>query len=458
NIQQQYLKPLLSKSKGGSYQVRGIDIDQHVQHCSQLRRRVAFQNNNTTVTVYDDVFVQKTSKYAHKFDHELFVGLFCINRVLRCIPNFTYTVPLRKSTSIFLEYIPGITLFDYIKGGSFNLNEWMFYMIQTLLSVSVAQRMCFFTHHDLCPWNIVLAPYSQEQAIDYIVDVNQIFRVYTTCIPIIIDYDKTHVVYDLQSFKHFFGFQPFQDALCLLVSSIYNIVRYQKLSPVDQKKLLFLFNQTIQDPVYCPNVKTFEDMVQFLDEAHKYAHISFSNKGSLLKKNLSNVIRLFISQYRPGYSSQSKARVINTVEETRYALYTNIYRWGALKLDLEYNIHPILKLYVQQLEELSIADIHKLQTLEFEEPERQELVIHRIGLPVIQNHVNQWSSIPVYPAKYLEFLNMLVEVANQGGTYRLLDQERKQLVTILQNYLNTAEQIYSYSKVLINFKLTRNIL
>jgi hypothetical protein len=457
NIQQHYLKTL-PKQKG-TYQVKGLVLDEYIQRCAQLRRRTCFQNNNTTIIVYDDTFVQKTSKYPYKFDHEQFVGVFCVNRVLRSVPNFTYTVPHRKSnSSILLEYIPGITLFDYIKSAMFNLNEWVFYMIQTLLAISVAQRMCFFTHHDLCPWNIILSPRSKEEAIDYIVDLEQIYRVYTTCVPVIIDYDKTHVVYDLQSFKHFFGFQPFQDALCLFISSIYNIIRYQKLSTVDQKKLLFLFNQTIQDPVYCPNVKTFEDMVHFLDDAHKYAHISFSNKGNLLKKNPIHLIRLLISQYRPGYSSQSNARVVNTIEQTQFVLYTNSYRWNLPKIHLERNVHPILELYLKQVEELATKNTQELQTLGFEEPDREASRLHRICLPTFQVHTNQWASIPVYPSKYLEFLNILIEVANQGGTYRLLPEERESLIHELQNYLNTMDEIYSYSKVLINFKLSRNIL
>jgi serine/threonine protein kinase len=440
------------------YRVRGIRIDEHIQNLSRLRRRTCFQNNNTSVLVYDDLVVQKTSKYPYKFDHEQFVGIFCINRVLRCIPNFTYTIPFRKPTGIFLEYIPGITLFDYIKSGAFNVNEWMFYMIQTLLAVSVAQRMCFFTHHDLCPWNIVLSPQTQEQAIDYIVGVDEIYRVYTTCVPVIIDYDKTHVVYDLQSFKHFFGFQPFQDTLCLFISSIYNIIRYQKLNDIDQKKLLFLFNQVITDPVYCPNVKTFADMVSFLNDAHKYAHISFSNKGKLTDKTPMTLIRLLMNQYRPGYSSQSKTRVINTVEKTNLALYTNLYRWNIQPNISQQNIHPILELYTKQLFELATSSEQDLQALEFEELERQPIQLNKVILPKFQVHTNQWASIPVYPAKYLEFLNILIEVVSQGGNYRLLTEERQSLIQELQTYLNTMDQIYSYSKVLINFKLSRNIL
>jgi hypothetical protein len=448
HIQIQYLRNM----KRDTYQVKGKRMMDYVQNQASLNRKKHFQTNNTTVVVYDQIFVHKTSKYPFKFDHEQFVGVYGINRILRCIPNFVYTLPTtRTNNGLYLEYVPGITLFDYIKSGQFNLNEWIFYMIQILLSISVGQRMCFLTHHDLCPWNIVLKPCDSEQVIDYLVDIQHIYRVYTTCVPVIIDFDKAHIVHDLQSFKHFFGFQPFQDALCLMISSIYNIIRYQRLQPTDQKMLLFLFNQTMNDPVYCPNVQTFEDMRGFLNEAHKYAHISFSNKGKLASKTPQDIIRLLISQYRPGYSSQSRTRVINTVEPTQRVVHTHRSAWRIRPVTELPSIHPILRLYGQQL--LDCPD----EYVDLED--REPILIHKLVLPIFERLSHKdYSSIPIYPSKYLEMLNMMCELVCHGGEHQLLDEERAVLIPQLQNYLNTYSEIYLYSQLLINFKLTRNIL
>jgi hypothetical protein len=448
HIQLQYLRNM----KRETYRVNGIRLIERVAHQASLYRKKHFQTNNTTIVVYDQSFVHKTSKYPFKFDHEQFVGVYGINRILRCIPNFAYTIPAPRTTyGLYLEYIPGITLFDYIKSGQFNLNEWIFYMIQILLSVSVGQRMCFFTHHDLCPWNIVLKPCESEQVIDYLVDIQHMYRVYTTCIPVIIDFDKAHIVHDLQSFKHFFGFQPFQDVLCLMISSLYNIIRYQRLQPADQKMLLFLFNQTLNDPVYCPNVHTFEDMRNFLNESHKYAHISFSNKGRLGSQTPQHVIRLLISQYRPGYSSQSRTRVLNTVEPTSRVVYTHRHQWDIQPVTNLTAVHPILHLYQQQL-----LDCPSESCIE---DDRDPFLIHKLVLPIFQKQFQEeYSFIPIYPSKYLEMMNILCELVCHGGEHQLLDKERAVLLPQLQNYLNTYPEIYLYSQRLVNFKLSRNIL
>lgn len=435
----------LRKMTKGSYAPKGIVLDDKIRQQSAMRRKTYFQNNNTTVVVYEDCFAHKTSKHSYKFDHEQFIGVFCINRVLRCIPNFIYTIPTQRSSQgMYLEFIPGNTLFDYIKSGQFNLNEWMFYMIQVLLSISVGQRMCLFTHHDLCPWNIILKPCDTEQVIDYLVDLKHIYRVYTTCIPVIIDYDKSHAVYDLQSFKHFFGFQPYQDALCLLVSSIYNIIRYQRLDANSQKTLLLLFNQSIRDPIYCPSVQTFEDMRSFLNEAHKYSHITFSNKGHLAQQTPMSLIQTLVNHYRPGYSSQSKARFLNTVEKTPRVIHTNRHVWIIRSIPDLKHIHPILQLYPKQL----------MDPLPDEEPDREPFPVHQLALPTFQRS----QTVPIYPSKYLEFLNILCELVCYGGAHQLLDEERSVLIPQLQNYLNTYPEINLFAEVLINFKLSRNIL
>lgn len=442
-IQQYYLR----KQPITHYRIQNhITLDEIVQRQDRLRRRTGFQNNNTTVMIFDDKFIHKRSKYTHKFDHEQFIGVFCVNRLLRCVPNFIYTVPNSKTNQgLYLEYAPGITLFDYIKGGQFSLNEWMFYMIQCLLSISVAQRMCFFTHHDLCPWNIILRPCETEKIVDYLVDVNQIYRVFTTCVPVIIDYDKSHAVYELQSFKHFFDFQPYQDALCLLISSAYNIIRYQKLTPVDQKTLLFIMKQSIIDPIYCPSLDSFEDLKNFLNEAHKYAHLTFSNKGALQQKTPHSTIRLLMSQYRPTYCSQSSIRTINCVDQIDRVLHTNIQRWNTRSMEELKGCHPILNLYQKQL----------FETDPDEEPDRKPFQLEQLKLPFFQK-IN--STPPIYPSKTLDFLNILCELVSHGGNHQLLDIERKKLIPQLENYLKERQEIYLYSKVLINFKLSRNIL
>ena len=102
----------------------------------------------------------------------------------------------QNKLNIITEYIQGETLFDYISGQQFDINEFIFILIQVCFALKVAQNRCGFVHYDLTPWNIILARLPNPVQFDYLISYNEIYRVNTTVIPVIIDYGKSHVIHN----------------------------------------------------------------------------------------------------------------------------------------------------------------------------------------------------------------------------------------------------------------------
>jgi hypothetical protein len=417
-------------------------------------RQMLFKNVNTSVQLVVDQlgqpFAYKQSvRRTARYDHEFFVGRHALNPLTQRIPNFVYTYALTSSKGLYLEYVPGTTLFDFIRGPAFRLNDWYFYMLQTILAIGVAQRTCFFTHHDLCPWNIVLTTSPREQMFDYLLSTDLIVRVYTTCFPVILDYDKSHVVVELQSFSHFFGYQSYQDTLCLLVSCLYNITKYQRLRPEEQHQLLVLFTESLCDPVYCPRetIQSYEDMVHFLRDAHRYAHISFFPKGELAHRSVAGVVRLLMGLHRPTFTQRAEQ-----VEGVQYRFLRGVRpdRIQDTLSTLETDLHPLLSLYWKQMFWTFLPDA------EDDGEDRPTITLPHLFFPILE----QWNtdSILALSPQYLDRLNLLVDLLCDNGPYRLRTAERLSLYPYVQHESLIRENILAYSKHLTKIKLTRNIL
>lgn len=417
-------------------------------------RQMLFKNVNTTVQLVVDqlgqpyVYKQSTRRTA-RYDHEFFVGRCALNPLTQRIPNFVYTYALTSSKGLYLEYAPGMTLFEYIRDPTFRLNDWYFSMLQTVLAIGVAQRACFFTHHDLCPWNIVMSTSPREQIFDYLLAPDKVIRVYTNWFPVILDYDKSHVVVELQSFSHFFGYHSYQDILCLLVSCLYNITKYQKLRPEEEHQLLVLFTESLCDPVYCPReqIQSYADMVQFLREAHRYAHISFAPKGALSERSVVDVTHLLMGLHRPTFTQRCEV-----VEGVQYRFLRGVRpdRIQETFAGIERELHPLLALAWKQTFWPFIPDA------EDDGEDRPTLDIPRVYFP----QLGEWNadSILALSPRYLDHLNLLVDLLCDNGPYRLRAEERLALYPYVQNESIIRTNILAYSKHLTKIKLTRNIL
>lgn len=444
----QYLRPKVFSSH--SYERRNVFQSAH----TKIELMLLSPENKIILKKLSNQSMYST-KYKHRYIHEHFVGLLCVNQILRSIPNFAYTYPVSLDADrpiLYLEYIQGETMFDFIRGNSFSLNKWMFLMIQSILAILVAQRECFFRHNDMCSWNILISEYPEEHIFDYLVldekNVAHVVRIYTTCIPIIIDYDKVDVIYDLQFIpagileyaREYPQFPKYHDVLCLFLNSVFNILKFQqsRLTPSEKDLLLYLFRECVTDPVYCPreSIKNLEDVSKFLHDAHKFANLSFSHKGELLYRSPFQMFELFQKWYK--VSHFGNRNILNTVEkQPPFYCYRNVVFTENVFLFSEQEC-GLLRIYANQL-------MRNEEDISFPEGENWTVNLPRVPT---ESHVTD------VPKKYQNILNILLEIAM--GFSDKPSQDR--FLALIQNNLKTISDIYAYSKYLVKFKLQRNIL
>ena len=261
-----------------------INIQKYNEEQPQLAR-VVFSNRNTRIEQISANCIRKTG--TSSLLHEGLIGQTCVNALLKRIPNFVYTFDYSKTTNtLHIEYIHGMTLQQYLSSNAFLFEDWLCIVKQLTLAFSVAQRMYKFVHHDACPWNIVLHEEKTYRTFDYMIEGTRIVRVHSRLTPILIDYGRSSACIDQGTVQAWSGYEPFQDSLCLLITSAYIVLRQQKLTALQQSILLDVFNNTFKGyDLYYRHCPRFADLIYWLEYAHKYSHIVFAPKGPILSQS-----------------------------------------------------------------------------------------------------------------------------------------------------------------------------
>lgn len=237
-------------------------------------------------------FIVKTTSDEQKINehiHENFVGQKCINELSKHIPNFVYIFGcyIKNDTyNVVSERIYGETLFQYINSPNFSFQEYLFIIIQISLALQVAQNMCGLVHYDLTPWNIMIQRLKEPQMFDYVISYNKIIRIKTSVIPIIIDYGKSHVIYNgiHHGFINMFNMSTIQDIFTLLITSIDQIINKQKLPAVDFGNLFKLANFLTNTSFRKKPFENANELRTFLKKAKRYSEIINSPKYELENK------------------------------------------------------------------------------------------------------------------------------------------------------------------------------
>lgn len=178
--------------------------------------------------------------------HESFIATHSINKLLQYIPNFVYNFGLYKQESklvVISEFIEGQTLKDYIASSDWNIQDYLFILIQIALALQVAQNLTGFVHWDLSTWNIMIHRLKFPIEYEYVLERGNIYKIKTSIIPIIIDYGKSHVVYNGEHYGYvnMFEISSMQDIYTLLITSISHILgKPKRLEHYEVKKILSL--------------------------------------------------------------------------------------------------------------------------------------------------------------------------------------------------------------------------
>jgi serine/threonine protein kinase len=255
-------------------------------------------------------FVVKSTSDSQKIKehiHETYVGTKCVNQLLKHIPNFAYVFGLyreKERFSVVTEYIRGETLHEYISNQqTFRFDEYLFILMQLCLAIQTAQNMVGMVHYDLTPWNIILQRTSKPVTFDYIISHKQVVRVKTSVIPVIIDYGKSHVIYDGEhhGFVNMFHVDSFQDILTIFITSINQVINSQRLPPKDFSNLLKLVN-FISCTGYCPNKLENAKQIRFwLRKVKKYTALINDQKYELSTRKPYDLIKYIMKAYKSDY-------------------------------------------------------------------------------------------------------------------------------------------------------------
>lgn len=312
--------------------------------------------------------VKQNSNYNESI-HETFIGLNGINPILQDIPNFVYTMGSymdvdNKLFGIVLEKIDGITLFDYIKSKQFSIGKYIFIILQLCLALQVAQNKCGFIHWDLMPWNIIIQKLPKPINIDYPIAHDNIIRVETDLIPIVIDYGKSHIIHNQTHYGyiHMYKMSTIQDPLTLLLSSLYTILeQYQDLNTIpkqEQYTFIYLGNFITNTQYRKQPFRYLNKLKSFLRNAKKFSVITSSNKYELENRTPMDLYR---------YIMQSQYKFSN-VSQTPYIEYT--LNSGNAKQVFDYilsqDTDAQFQTYIDTLSDISKCDIQHSENIFFD--------------------------------------------------------------------------------------------
>ncbi|MDC3333029.1 glycosyl transferase family 90 [bacterium] len=220
--------------------------------------------------------------------HEYFIGMSCINHLLKFIPNFSYTFGKYEGV-VYSEFFQNsITLFEYIQDGhTFKFETFIHILFQIGFILHEAQARVGFVHWDLTPWNVIIRFRDKPKTIQYYYSYNQTVLFETNVDVVIIDYEKSHCVWNGEHYGkvHPFEIDTIHDILTLLITSIFALLRYQTLNKREMARL-FILTSFFGGTSYTENkiFRTIYDLKSFLNKAKKFSQLIDAPKGDLAEK------------------------------------------------------------------------------------------------------------------------------------------------------------------------------
>ena len=356
---------------------------QNINNLSELKKIsknnneiVIFDNKNTKILQYDFKncnFLIKYSKKRKEIIHESFTGLYCINKLSKYSPNFSYTFGYYQYNNKYYkvsEYIKGQTLKEYINSDNFKFNEYISILLQIALSLHIAQKKYCFVHYDLTPWNIILKVLDKPVDLYYNINPYKVYKIKTNIIPVIIDYGKSHVVYKNfhYGFVKLFKTSTIQDLLSILLTSLYEITN-KKLNVNESIEIIKLSN-FFTGTKYKYKRFIFEDLgIQklkyFLKNSKKYSEMLESDKYNLenltpidfvnyIKKNFNYnyfyIDKTFYDIYNTGSPEQVFHYTLSSTVQEQLESFNNFFNNFFIQIDntLKIKYYSLKFYYIQK--------------------------------------------------------------------------------------------------------------
>ena len=316
--------------------------------------------------------------------HEAFIGTKVINEIVKYIPNFAYVFGKFNGPTeniVIMEHIFGQTFDKWLQSDKFNIQDYIFILIQLSMALEVAQRIGGFVHYDLTPWNIMIQESPRPISFDYMLDSVNIIRVTTSIIPVIIDYGKSHVIYENKhhGYINMYKMSTIQDVISILLSSL-NIITQLNLSKKDLNDIIKLANFISgtgykKKPFKETGVKGVSDLQFFISRARKYAEMISSDKHELelltpldFVKYINKTFTYKFSyeninsptfRINRGNPRQVFEYILASSQEEKIQSFLNVFD-RVLLCDFQENINLFFVYYAAQTLEESISSVYTL--------------------------------------------------------------------------------------------------
>ena len=222
--------------------------------------------------------------------HETFVGK--VLNEYNTLQNFVYTFNMfteGNQVSILQQKVEGITFLEYIDK-HFNMYTYFNILLQIALTLEIALNNCGFVHNDLTPWNIILKKYKTDIIVEYPISDNQVYKIKTDIVPVIIDYEKSHIIHNNihHGKNNMFSVSSIQDIISILSTSIYEIVNKKQFNVDETSKIIklcnFISGTKYKTDIFKHSGKDGLGQVRFFfKKSKKYSELVSSNKYELEK-------------------------------------------------------------------------------------------------------------------------------------------------------------------------------
>lgn len=214
--------------------------------------------------------------------HECFVGQIGLNRIANVCPMIMYTHG-RWGNHILSDFVEGETLEQILHTiPSYRAMAFFLSIMQQLMALmQYLQTELGFIHYDLYPWNVLITRNTTHRTLSLPRGATQSWEFAPEYFPILIDFGKSHIVYQNLHFVHVapFHLHLHQDVISILVSSLYILVQRHKFSHGDLSLILRLVNYMGgTDYMRMQTLEHMSEVKLFLKRKKKYSNMLMNDK------------------------------------------------------------------------------------------------------------------------------------------------------------------------------------
>ncbi len=277
-------------------------------------KETLFENINGQVDIFNMngmYIVGKKSSHEGKqleHDHENYIGLYGVNKLVAKVPNFAYVFgPIKDAQDmVFMEHVPGLSFMDWIKSRYYNFKDFLSILVQINLALNVAQNYNGFIHNDLYPWNIIIKQNNEGREFHYFMNFSSsgernIVTMKPNFIPVIVDYGKARcIIYEEEygnvdhGICNLYQQTSISDTLSILYGSLAVLKDEGKLTQNEYKLLEFPQKIGVKNHTnitrwttfgsffkFKPSTKSFINPKSFID----FIFMTFKNDKPQMKKS-----------------------------------------------------------------------------------------------------------------------------------------------------------------------------